>query len=337
MNAPTSGLVICLAASGGGHLRQLLDLADFWSAHDHFFVTEDTALGRSVGQQHPTEFVPHFALGQAKLGNPLLMLGRALKSAWRSLRIVMRRRPGLVVTTGAGSQLFIVLWARLLGARIVLIDSFARFEGPSAFARLAGPLAHLRIAQSASAGDNWPGSTVYDPMRETPAEPIEKQDLLVATVGATLPFPRLVETVLEAKRSGLITEEVLLQVGEGTPSPEPVDGVRIVETMGFDDLRAALRKARLVICHGGTGSMITALQAQCGTIVMPRRFERGEHYDNHQAEICDAFAARGLVHVADDLDSLSAALPLARQQDPRPVRTDYSGLTTILQNFLAER
>lgn len=337
MSAATPSPRICLAASGGGHLRQLLDLADFWSESDYFFVTEDTALGRSVREQHPTDFVPHFALGQAKLGNPLLMIGRALKSAWRSLQIVRHRKPGLVVTTGAGSQLFIVLWARLRGARIVLIDSFARFEGPSAFARLAGPLAHLRIAQSASAGENWPGSTVYDPMREVAPTPREKQDLLIATVGATLPFPRLVDTVLEAKRTGLITEDVLLQVGEGSAPVAPVEGLRVVETMGFEELREALARARLVICHGGTGSIITALQAQCGTIVMPRRFERGEHYDNHQAEICDAFAARGLVHVADDLDSLSAALPLARQQDPRPVRTDYSGLTTILQNFLAER
>lgn len=334
MKTGTARLTVCLAASGGGHIRQLLDLGQFWEAHDYFFVTEDTALGRSVAEAHPTEFVPHFAIGQARLGKPLLMIGRAFKNAWTSLKIIRKRRPDLVVTTGAGSQLFIVAWARLCGARIILIDSFARFRSPSAFARLAGPLAHLRIAQSEAAARNWPGAIAYDPLREDAAKKMVKKDLLVATVGATLPFPRLAGIVLEAKQAGLIEEEVLLQVGEGADRIEPVAGVRIVNSLPFDELRAALAEARIVVGHGGTGTIITALQAQCATIVVPRRFELGEHYDNHQAEICEAFAARGLVHIADDAASFASVLELARQHLPRPVRTDYSGLANMMQTYV---
>jgi len=334
MISENSDPTICLAGSGGGHARQLLDLREFWSAYEYFFVTEDTALGRSIAKTHKTEFVPHFALGQARLGNPLLMLGRALKSIWRSLRIVSRRRPDLVVTTGAGSQLFVIAWARLFGAKIVLIDSFARFERPSAFARLAAPLAHVRIAQSAAAAKNWPGAIVYDPLREVPVKQMVKEDLLIVTVGATLRFPRLVQIVLTAKQAGLITEDVLMQVGEGGGGLEPVEGVRIVESLPFDELQAALEKARIVVGHGGTGSIITALQAQCGTIVVPRRFELGEHYDNHQAEICEAFEARGLVHIADDEETFRSALLAARAQAPKPVKTDYSGLVEILREYV---
>ena len=333
----SAGPVVCLAASGGGHLRQLLDLERFWSRHEHFFVTEDTAMGRSVAARHPTEYVPHFALGQARLGNPFLMLKRAGISAWRSLAIVWHRRPTVVVTTGAGSQLFVVLWARLLGARIVLIDSFARFEGPSAFARLAGPLAHLRIAQSAAAAAHWPGAIVYDPLVEADRVTLPKKDLLVATVGATLSFPRLVGLVLEAKRAGIIMEKVVLQVAEGAETVAPVPGVKIVDSLSFDDLQAALAEARLVISHGGTGSIITALQAQCGTVVIPRRFALGEHYDDHQAEISAAFAERGLVQVADDAQGLATALKRARSQPARPVRTDYTGVVELLEAFAAER
>ncbi|MEO5706817.1 MAG: glycosyltransferase [Alteraurantiacibacter sp.] len=293
-------------------------------------------MGRSVAAQHPTDFVPHFALGQAKLGNPLLMIKRAMRSAWHSFGIVRRRRPDLVVSTGAGSQLFVVAWARLFGARIILVDSFARFERPSAFARLAGPLAHVRIAQSAAAGRNWPGALVYDPLREVVEPRIAKKNLLVATVGATLPFPRLVHLVIGAKMAGLITEEVILQTGDTNEPIEAVDGVTIVKSLPFDELLALLRDARIVVGHGGTGSIITALQAQCGTIVIPRRFELGEHYDNHQAEICEAFEARGLVYVADEPDSFAAALEAARKAAPRPVRTDYSGLVETLRRYVSE-
>lgn len=334
MSKAKSNIRLCLAASGGGHVRQLLDLSQFWSTYDRFFVTEDTALGHSIAEKEDTEFVPHFALGQAKLGNPLLMLKRAIRSSWQSLKIIWKRRPDLVISTGAGSQLFIVVWGRLFGAKIILIDSFARFEAPSAFARLAGRFAHLRIAQSASAAGAWKGALVYEPLREVPAEKMAKKNLLVGTVGATLPFPRLVSLVLDAKREGLIEEDVLLQVGEGAGDIEPTPGVRIVETLPFDVLREALADARIVVGHGGTGSIITALQAQCGTIVIPRRFELGEHYDNHQAEICEAFAARGLVQVADDPSSFAAALAAARKQEPTPVRTDYDGLAKILQDYV---
>jgi UDP-N-acetylglucosamine transferase subunit ALG13 len=141
--------------------------------------------------------------------------------------------------------------------------------------------------------------------------------------------------VLEAKKAGLIPEQVLLQVGEGAREVEPVEDVQVVDSLPFDELCARLSEARLVVGHGGTGSIITALQARCGTIVVPRRFELGEHYDNHQAEICEAFAARGLVHIADDAEGLAAALEAARAARPRPVRTDYSELAEILHAFVA--
>ncbi len=145
---------LCLAASGGGHIRQLLDMKALWREHDYFFVTEGTALGQSIAGEHPCEFVPHMALGQARLGRPLQMVVAALRSIPRSLAIVRKYKPDIVLTTGAGSMIFIVVWARLLGARIVLIDSFARFERPSVFGRIAGLLANLRIAQSESSASH---------------------------------------------------------------------------------------------------------------------------------------------------------------------------------------
>src|SRR5258708_1520188 len=84
---------IGLAASGGGHVRQLLDLQPVWSEHDYFFITEDTALGKSLGADHRTHLIPHFAWGQAKQGAVLKMLGLAFRSFFRSVAIIARERP----------------------------------------------------------------------------------------------------------------------------------------------------------------------------------------------------------------------------------------------------
>src|SRR3546814_13924107 len=96
----------------------------------------------------------------------------------------------MLITTGAGAMFFAMFWARLAGAEIILIDSFARFERPSLFARIAAPLAHHRIVQSKALGGYWPGTHIFDPLKLLEGERPEKQPLLFETVGATLPFNR---------------------------------------------------------------------------------------------------------------------------------------------------
>jgi UDP-N-acetylglucosamine transferase subunit ALG13 len=320
---------ICLAASGGGHLRQLLDLEPAWASFDHFFVTEDTALGRSLA--HRTHFVAHVALGQGRLGKPLRMLTAAARNFLASARIVLRERPDMVISTGAGSVFFTVLWARIFGARIVVIESFARFHGLSAFARAAGPLAHHRIVQSQALATAWPDAEVFDPLRVLDAPALAKEALLFATVGATLPFPRLVEAVAALKRNGAIAEDVVIQRGVGGPAPL---GVASFETAPFEEMIATMRRARIVVCHGGTGSLITALREGCHVIAMPRRFADGEHYDDHQAEITAAFRDRGLIQVANSGEELLVALRALDCRKPVVATSDYSALAQYLKVLL---
>jgi UDP-N-acetylglucosamine transferase subunit ALG13 len=320
---------ICLAASGGGHVRQLLDLAPAWTGVDHFFVTEDTALGRSLsGRVH---FVPHFALGQGRLGKPGRMILNALRNLLRAAQIILAERPDLVITTGAGSMFFVVVWARLLGARIVVIESFARFEGLSAFARAAGRLADQRIVQSERLTAYWPDALVFDPLRVSEGNFPPKEPILFATVGATLPFPRLVESVEALTLQGEISEEVIVQRGVGAEAPR---SIRSFESAPFHEMLATMRRANVVVCHGGTGSLITALQAGCHVIAMPRRFSLGEHYDDHQLEIVSAFADRGLIQVANSEEQLLIAIRNLPGRNRKMATSDYAELAAHLQSII---
>lgn len=310
----------------------MLDLEPVWRDADSFAVTEDSALGRTLAQRCPTYAVPHFALGQARLGAPLRMLRLACTSMLQSAAIIWRERPDAVITTGSGSQTFVVVWARLIGAHVILVDSFARFDGPSMFARLAGPLAHVRIAQSAASGAKWPGALVFDPFRISDMPRPPKEPLLVATVGATLPFDRLVATVAKAHAAGLIPEQVVIQTGVGGLRPE---GMESVETLPFDALQDLQGRADLVVCHGGTGSLITALRTGCRVIALPRRFDLGEHYDDHQSEIVEAFVRRGLIHTARTDAEFADALIAARDATPVSATTDPQALLAFLRDHLA--
>ncbi len=326
-------LKVCLAASGGGHVRQLLDLEPAWSRHEYFFVSEDTALSRSIAEKHPVRYVPHVALGQARLGAPLRMAAAAVRSFFASAAIMFRERPDVLISTGAGAVFFALLWARLLGAKIVVVESFARFDKPSVFGRMTAPLAHRKVAQSQALAAYWPDAAVFDPLRILDTPPPPKKPFLFATVGAILPFDRLVDMVAELKARGEIPEEVLIQTGSGGRRP---DGIETVETLPFDKMQEALRDADIVVCHGGTGSLITALRQGCRIVAVPRLFEKGEVYDDHQAEITEAFTARGMIAMAKTADELSAALKVVRARPPVVATSDPAALIEHLNGLMAD-
>jgi len=327
-------LRLCLAASGGGHIRQLLDLEDAWAPYHYVFVSEDTALSRSIVQKHPVHFLPHFAIGQIRRDGVLRAIWSGLRNLWRSALLALKLRPDVVISTGAGSVFFFMVWCRLFGAKFVLIETFARFDKPSTFARAAAVFANDIIVQSDALTKTFPKASVFDPLRILDQPRPNKKKLLFATVGVTFPFDRLVEMVAKLKEDGDIYEDVVFQTGIGGLTPP---GLQSFETLPYDQVKSYLREADIVVCHGGTGSVITALREGCRTIVIPRRLEKGEHYDNHQREITNAFAARGLITPANSTEELALALKTARSLEPVCATTDPVGLVSLPQLVMQER
>src|SRR5215469_8987088 len=233
-------LRVCLAASGGGHIRQLLDLENAWSQYDYFFVSEDTALSRSLTHKHPVHFLCHFAVGQIKREGLARAVVAGIKNFWGSTRLMWRHRPDIIISTGAGTVFFLILWAKFLGAKFVLIETFARFDRPSMFARMASPLADYIIVQSAALAKAFPRAAVFDPLEILDQPRPNKKKLLFATVGVTLPFDRMIDMVAKLKADGDIAEDVVVQTGIGGLMPE---GTENFETLPFDRITSYLREA----------------------------------------------------------------------------------------------
>lgn len=322
---------ICLAASGGGHVRQLMDLEPVWSSYDHFFVTEDSPLSRTISKQHRVHFVPHFAVGQARLGKPFRMALAALRNLWMSAAIILRERPDVIITTGAGAAFFALVWARLLGAKAIVIESFARFETPSIFFRVASPLAHHTVVQATALNAFYPHAAVFDPLQVLDVPGQLKEELVFVTVGTVLTFDRLVEMVGRLRTAGAIPENLLVQTGRGGLR---LPGVETVDTLTFEDMQEVLAKAKIVICHGGSGSLITALRQGCHVISVPRLVEHNESYDDHQTEILDAFDKRGLIALVNSDDELAAALIKVRGQAPVTATTNPTDLIRHLRALI---
>jgi len=109
-------------------------------------------------------------------------------------------------------------------------------------------------------------------------------------------FERLVRAADEL--AGQISEPVVVQ--KGATIYEPVTA----EYFDFTDEEEMARwisEARLVVSHGGAGSILSVLRAQKPLVVTPRLSRYGEHIDDHQGELAGALAADGRAFVVEAL------------------------------------
>jgi UDP-N-acetylglucosamine transferase subunit ALG13 len=124
------------------------------------------------------------------------------------------------------------------------------------------------------------------------------------------PFGRALDAVAPLR----FTHELVVQHGH-TPArawPE----ARWLDFVGFDAFESLIRDADAVVCHGGVGTIMTALSLQRRPIVIPRLSSFGEHVDDHQRQIVEKLAPRRLLVPLLDTTDLEAAIEQSRAETP---------------------
>lgn len=140
--------------------------------------------------------------------------------------------------------------------------------------------------------------------------------MIFVTVGSDKGYPRLLHAVDRLKTDGLIDEDVLLQIGR-TPDFSS-EMCKVVQFLAPSDYEQCMRDASVVICHGGAGTMIQALNIGKLPVVMPRRKHYGEHVDDHQLEGAQALAAEGRIILVHEPYELLTAIEEARTRTVLP-------------------
>jgi UDP-N-acetylglucosamine transferase subunit ALG13 len=135
--------------------------------------------------------------------------------------------------------------------------------------------------------------------------------LIFVTVGnATQPFPRLLNAVDELARSGCWgSEEVFIQSGNN-PGFCPLYS-RHRPFLSMEEFVRYINDARLVISHGGCGTLLHAIRAKKCPVVMPRKKQYGEHINDHQVQLVRALADEGKLVPVYRPDELESAIALA--------------------------
>jgi UDP-N-acetylglucosamine:LPS N-acetylglucosamine transferase len=139
-------LKVCVGASAGGHMNQLLALlqtSKSWPDNETFYVTTLPQLADKLETYGPT-----YVIGECNRLHPFRTLAVFVNAA----RVVLVERPDVVITTGALPMALVCIVARLLGARIVWVDSIANVEKLSMSGAMVRHFADLFVTQ-------WPELT----------------------------------------------------------------------------------------------------------------------------------------------------------------------------------
>ncbi len=134
---------ICLVASAGGHLTQLRKMSKAWSGREACWITTTDVAREMLSKDGKV-----FTVGECNREH----LVRVFRVLIRSIRIIMKERPDVVISTGAAVGAMMCFLGKMLGAKIVWVDSITNVERLSLSGRLVRPFADLFLVQ-------WPELT----------------------------------------------------------------------------------------------------------------------------------------------------------------------------------
>ena len=110
---------IVFAASSGGHLEQLLMLKPLMEKYDSVLITEKTDY--SAGDMG----IKTYYLRQINR-KEALFIPKLLANSWRSLVLIIKERPKVMITTGVLAVIPLALLMKLFGGKLIYIESFAK-------------------------------------------------------------------------------------------------------------------------------------------------------------------------------------------------------------------
>lgn len=127
---------ICLVSSAGGHLSEALKIGENVIGEKFYVTFYSPHLGETLdGKEYQVVMDPR--------RNP----ARFVINFLQAFSILIKKRPDVIISTGAGVTLSFCLIGKILGSKIIYVECGCRITRPSIAARLIYPLSDLFIVR----------------------------------------------------------------------------------------------------------------------------------------------------------------------------------------------
>lgn len=129
---------ICLVGSSGGHLTHLYMLKNFWNNKERFWVTfnKEDARSKLLDEKVYYCYYPTNRSIKALIKNTLL-----------AIKILKKEKPDLIISSGAAVAVPFFYIGKLMGAKLIYIEVFDRYNKPTLTGKLVYPITDKFIIQ----------------------------------------------------------------------------------------------------------------------------------------------------------------------------------------------
>lgn len=129
---------ICLVCTHGGHFVEMMKLIDAFREHEYFFVTYRSMATNGLKNSYFIEF-------EEKGLKAKIML---IKTFIKGFKILIKEKPDLIISTGGGEIAVPLSYiGKILGVKVIFIETLARITTPSSGGKLVYPIADLFLVQ----------------------------------------------------------------------------------------------------------------------------------------------------------------------------------------------
>ena len=132
---------ICMVSSCGGHFMELMQLLPAVKDHDFYLVTEKNIASTAIVEKYKH----HYLMQQERKG-----IGFLFKFAYNimaSVYFLLKENPDIIITTGAGASYPTCKFGKILGKKIIYIESFAKLDDKSVTGKMVYPFADYFFVQ----------------------------------------------------------------------------------------------------------------------------------------------------------------------------------------------
>lgn len=130
---------VCYVASSGGHMEEMSRLRPLITDNDFVLTEKSNYLA--------VDWCPNVYYVNQINRKELLFIFKFISLFLRSFILLMKEKPTVIVSTGALATFPICLLGKLMGKKIVYIESFARIDEGSLTGKLLYRIADLFIVQ----------------------------------------------------------------------------------------------------------------------------------------------------------------------------------------------
>lgn len=263
----TKKIKIALIATCGGHFEQLNNLYDFYNNYSHFWITNKNVQTVSELKNEKVYFIKegHFSRPWTYLPHLPFFYS-----------VFRKERPTHILSTGSGRTGFIAFYiAKLFRIQFIYIDTFSRVNNLSIFGNFlikSGLKIYTQWDNNLNKKVEYIGP-VFKAIDFKNNYNKEFNYVFVTLGTRNEQFVRLIKSIEQLKRNGVITKNIKVQAGSTKYKSDILDIFDFCSQNEIDDL---IYNSEFIITQESAGIATKCLKMKKRFIVMPRDYSYGE-------------------------------------------------------------